>query len=198
VAGEAAGGGRAATQQQQQAAASEPLGRPAKLAKQGSSNAAAAAAALARAPATAGDTGSEPQIVTERQPTKQQKQQRQAQGQQQQLAMVKYEPRAEDAAKAAAAGAVAGGSSRRVLEVHVEPPKGGPWVTAHLQLSQINSFVDLWRQLQAALPVLGLGQQGRRLKVVYMDAAGDWVLALPDQRWQSFVEVAKRVLVTTG
>lgn len=63
---------------------------------------------------------------------------------------------------------------------------------------QVKSFVDLWHQLQTALPELGLGRHGSRLKVVYMDAAGDWVLALPDQRWQSFLEVAQRVLVTTG
>jgi hypothetical protein len=67
-----------------------------------------------------------------------------------------------------------------------------------LLLLQVKSFVDLWHHLQTALPELGLGRQGSRLKVVYMDAAGDWVLALPDQRWQSFVEVAQRVLVTTS
>lgn len=65
-------------------------------------------------------------------------------------------------------------------------------------ISQVKSFVDLWRQLQAALPDLGLDKQGCHIKVVYMDAAGDWVMAMPDQRWQSFVEVAQRVLVTTG
>jgi hypothetical protein len=63
---------------------------------------------------------------------------------------------------------------------------------------QVKSFVDLWRQLQAALPELCLDGDGSRLKVVYMDAAGDWVLALPDQRWQSFIEVAQRVLLTTS
>lgn len=67
-----------------------------------------------------------------------------------------------------------------------------------LACEQVKSFVDLWRQLQAALPDMGLEAQASRLKVVYMDAAGDWVLAMPDQRWQAFVEAAQRVLVTTG
>jgi hypothetical protein len=64
-------------------------------------------------------------------------------------------------------------------------------------LLQVKSFVDLWQHLQLALPDMGLDKRGRRLKVVYLDVAGDWVLALPDQRWQSFVEAAQRVLVTT-
>lgn len=174
-----------------------------KLAKQGSSNAAAAAAALAGA-AEDMDTD-EPVMVAEKPPAKHK--QRLQHQQQQQAVVIKRElglDAAGDqqalalAVPSAAAAAEPNSSSRRVLEVFVEPPGGGKWAVTHLQLSQVKSFVDLWRQLQVALPELCLDRHAHRLKVVYLDAAGDWVMAMPDQRWQSFVEVAQRVLVTSA
>lgn len=182
----------------------DPIGKGGKLAKQGSSNAAAAAAALAGA-AEDMDTD-EPVMVAEKPPAKHK--QRPQHQQQQQAVVIKREPGLDAAVdpqalalaapSAAAAAAEPDSSSRRVLEVFVEPPGGGKWAVTHLQLSQVKSFVDLWRQLQVALPELCLDKQAHRLKVVYLDAAGDWVMAMPDQRWQSFVEVAQRVLVTSA
>jgi hypothetical protein len=65
--------------------------------------------------------------------------------QQQQQIVVKQEPGAHKAAghaSAAAAGCGPGSSSRRVLEVCVEPPGGGEWAVTHLQLSQVRD--DCW------------------------------------------------------
>jgi hypothetical protein len=158
-----------------------PLKQP-RLAKQSSTNAAAASTALAEA------RGAGQAVLDELEAAgpfaKQQLRQ----------VAVKQEP---GAAAGPAAGGGRSGGSRAVLEVYVEPPGGGEWAVARLQRSKLTSFVDMWRQLQGELPALLTGQQVGRLKVVYLDAAGDWVMALPDQRWQAFAAAARRVLVTS-
>lgn len=184
---------------------SEPSAKPGKLVKQGSTNAAFARAATAAADNDDfGDDDPEGAlVVSEKQRPKQQ---------QQQLVLIKQEPDLIKVEAAARAPRIAAGTARTVtepgsntsrrLEVFVEPPGGGKWLATHVDLAKVRSFVDLWRQLQTALPQLQLGswasQQLGRVKLVYMDADGDWVLAMPDQRWQSFVDVAQRVLLTTS
>jgi hypothetical protein len=79
--------------------------------------------------------------------------------------------------------------------VYVEPPGGGQWRQAQLQLSKVHDFQQLLRQLQGEFPHLLPDRDMLRIKVVYQDCDGDWVMALPDQRWRAFVEVARKVLV---
>jgi hypothetical protein len=79
--------------------------------------------------------------------------------------------------------------------VYVEPPGGGQWRQAQLQLSKVHNFQQLLRQLQGEFPHLLPDRDMLRIKVVYQDCDGDWVMALPDQRWRAFVEVARKVLV---
>eukprot|EP00775_Hariotina_reticulata_P008441 gene8441-8625_t len=64
-----------------------------------------------------------------------------------------------------------------------------------VDLDQVHSFLELYRQLRKLFPEQLLEQDVLKLKVVYLDADGDWVMAVPDLRWQSFVEVARRQLM---
>jgi hypothetical protein len=79
--------------------------------------------------------------------------------------------------------------------VYVEPPGGGQWRQAQLQLSKVHNFQQLLCQLQGEFPHLLPERDMLRIKVVYQDSDGDWLMALPDQRWRAFVEVARKVLV---
>lgn len=123
--------------------------RPSKIAKQGSTN--AAAAALARAEAEGLD-GDEPVVVAERQPPKQRQRQQQVavkqepdfEGGDQQLALVPSRR------LAAVPGSSSG--SKQVLEVCVEPPGGGEWAVTHLQLSQVRGgHTSRWQPLCSQL-----------------------------------------------
>lgn len=205
------------------AAGGEPALKQSRLAKQSSTNAVTAARALDaaghlpdqgddQAPAAAGR-----QLV----PVKQEKQEREEkqqrrhhhQQQQQQATgsdqFLDIKPASSDKHAVAAAGGaqhkvegqivLAGGPHAAAAEqqpaVFVEPPGGGQWSQAKLQLSKVHNFQQLLRQLQDEFPHLLPDRDMLRIKVVYQDGDGDWVMAMPDQRWRSFMEVAKKVLV---
>jgi hypothetical protein len=165
------------------------------LGKQGSTSAAAAAAALADAQQGLGQQDSLGPFARHQHAP--QDRQRRLGGSEQAPAGSGQGAAAVQGSALVLAGLGQPGDNQGVLEVFVEPPDGGAWALARLERSKLTSFVDLWRQLQGELPGLMRGQHTARLKVVYLDTGGDWVLALREQRWQSFLPAARRVLVTS-
>lgn len=101
----------------------------------------------------------------------------------------------------AAAAAAGDGLSRHQQqpEVFIEPPDGGDWYRAGVQLSQVKGWQEMWRQLRTEFPHLLPDSEFVRFKVVYLDADGDWVKApMHDMRWRSFCEAATKVLICTA
>lgn len=83
-------------------------------------------------------------------------------------------------------------------EVFVEPPTGGPWCQASVELGRLRGWQELWKQLKAEFPSFLPDREWARFKVVYLDSDGDWVLVMQDLKWRAFCEAATKVLVCTG
>lgn len=62
-----------------------------------------------------------------------------------------------------------------------------------LRLHELGGFRELWRRLAAEFP--GRLPPRGRVRLAFLDAAGDWVLVTLEQRWGAFVAVAHKVAV---
>jgi hypothetical protein len=75
----------------------------------------------------------------------------------------------------------------------VQEPQGWRQVLSSLDLRQLDGYEQLWQQLQAAAPQGLLPSHRLCAKLLYMDAAGDWLVVGPEQRWRSVVASAVRI-----
>lgn len=70
----------------------------------------------------------------------------------------------------------------------------GPY-SRRLDLSKLQSFKGLWRQLSLMFPE-SLPHY-MFAKLVYLDASGDWVIVSPDERWSTFASSATKIMVSS-
>jgi hypothetical protein len=81
-----------------------------------------------------------------------------------------------------------------MVECYVEATEGWRASSEYIDLRQIGGWLDLWKRLQQLFPEGSLPER-MKAKLVYMDAAGDWLVVAPDQRWSTFSKAAASVVV---